>query len=164
MAETVRHIARCRTCIGRPYRVAVDAEVRITYTGGVPHATFVLPILDEDWAAVDAHGQPLSVDELAAQSAIKATNPAIAIASRYPRTLDEVEAAAFKRNGLWCPNCRVLLTREAKPISGTLNPGKRCNSTCHNATSISCDCSCGGANHSKGWTVERAIAHAMGAR
>jgi hypothetical protein len=155
MTETVRHIARCRTCT---YRVAVDAELRIYTVGGQPYAMCVLPILDEDWPTVDMWGQPLDAHVLAAQ---KASRPAIAVRFDRRPALDEAEVNAFKRNGLWCPCCRVLLTREAKPLKATLNPGKRCTRTCHNATSITCDCSCGGVNHSKGWTVERAIAHAL---
>lgn len=161
MAETVRHIARCRASA---YRVAVDAELRIYTTGGVPYATCVLPILDEDWPTCDAWDNPLPPHELAAQAAHKAANPSVPIRFGHRAALDEVEANAFKRNGLWCPNCRILLIREAKPLKATLNPGKRCVPACHNAASITCDCSCGGRNHAKAWTVERAIAHAMGAR
>lgn len=37
-----------------------------------------------------------------------------------------------------------------RPLAATYVEGVRCTRTCHNATSITCECACGGKNHGRG--------------
>lgn len=52
-----------------------------------------------------------------------------------------------------CPECGEL--SQLRALVATYNPDKVCSARCMNARGPSCDCSCGGANHSASHRMER---------
>ena len=48
-----------------------------------------------------------------------------------------------------CPDCHRMM--EANYLKATLRPEVKCSGICIHARGGTCDCSCGGANHGKGW-------------
>jgi hypothetical protein len=48
-----------------------------------------------------------------------------------------------------CPSCGRAM--DYGILAGRVNPDHKCNGVCVNARGPQCDCSCGGANHGKGW-------------
>jgi hypothetical protein len=51
-------------------------------------------------------------------------------------------------NGI-CAGCNRMMTYE--PLVGRVSDVHKCDARCLNARRGSCECSCGGANHGKGW-------------
>lgn len=48
-----------------------------------------------------------------------------------------------------CPHCGGPVTGGL--VDGAYSDGIRCDASCQYARGPSCDCSCGGANHGRGW-------------
>lgn len=51
-----------------------------------------------------------------------------------------------------CPKCGHKAPKYAV-VKGRYNPDHRCDPRCENAVGPSCDCSCGGKNHGRGYLV-----------
>lgn len=150
MTETARYMGRCRTC---PYRAVVDAELFSVTTGGKTSSWFGVPVLDEDYDG-HARARQASYDALNV-AAGRAPLPAHVRMPQMPPwdgfrlDMDGVARRALVRVGLWCPDCSVRI--KAKPLEATRNDSKRCSDVCRRATSITCDCSCGGRMHGRAW-------------
>ena len=150
MTETARYIGRCRTC---PYRAIVDAEMFSVTTQGKTSTWFGIPVLDEDHDDY-TRARRAQTEALYAAAGI-ATPPAHVGMPKMPPwdgfrlDMDGVGRRALIRVGLWCPDCNARI--KAKPLKATRNEGKRCSDVCKRATSITCDCSCGGQMHGRAW-------------
>jgi len=53
--------------------------------------------------------------------------------------------AAMRAAGLACPTHGAEMVY--RPVRGTVNPDKTCDSRCEHAKTAACDCSCGGERH-----------------
>jgi hypothetical protein len=54
-----------------------------------------------------------------------------------------------------CPTCRTPTA--GQPIRGTHNAARRCDDRCMYAKGPDCVCSCGGANHGKGYALSLSL-------
>ncbi|MFZ3343347.1 MAG: hypothetical protein WA213_20890 [Terriglobales bacterium] len=50
-----------------------------------------------------------------------------------------------------CSGCGKMMTPGM--LNGFVRPDHKCNGACVNSRGPNCDCSCGGANHGKGWAA-----------
>lgn len=50
-----------------------------------------------------------------------------------------------------CPSCHRAMNYNQ--LKATLRPDVKCSGICIHARGGTCDCSCGGANHGKGWAA-----------
>ena len=154
MTETARYMGRCRTC---PYRAAVDAELFSVTTGGRTSSWFGIPVLDEDHDDY-TRARRAQTEALWAASGITGLSPRLPAHVRMPQPpawvrfqldMDGIARRALIRVGLWCPTCSGQI--RVTPLKATRNEGKRCSDVCKRATSITCDCSCGGQMHGRAW-------------
>lgn len=60
-----------------------------------------------------------------------------------------VENPIFPDERRRCPNCTAWTKVER--VFGRKSVAKKCDARCLNAKRSSCECSCAGANHGKGW-------------
>lgn len=150
MTETVRYMAACRTC---KRKGVVDAEMFTVIDRHRSYTWAGIAILDEDYddyarrrkqesdklhAATGLHSQP---------GFLRMPQPPSWV--RFSLDMNGVARRALIRVGLWCPDCNDQM--RVKPLKATRNDAKPCNSTCQRATSITCDCACGGKNHGRAW-------------
>lgn len=151
MTETVRYMARCRTCRRKG---AIDAEMYTITLQGRTYTWPGIPILDEDH---NDYTRARAAEASVVRAAAGATYPAHVRMpqppawNRFQLDMDGIARSVLIRVGLWCPDCNDQM--RVTPLKATRNDAKRCNDVCMRATSITCDCSCGGQNHGKAWLV-----------
>lgn len=150
MAETVRYMARCRTC---PRKGAVDAEMFTITLQGRTYTWPAIPVLDEDH---DDYTRRLKQEnDKSYRGPAPQMQPDFLRVpqppswTRFSLDMNGVARRVLIRVGLWCPDCNDQM--RVKPLKATRNDAKRCNDVCLRATSTTCDCSCGGQNHGKAW-------------
>jgi hypothetical protein len=112
-------------------------------------------ILDEDY---DDYARARAADAAAARAAAGGNETAYLRVpqppawNRFHLDMDGVARNVLDRVGLWCPDCSDQM--KVSPLRATRNDAKVCNSVCQRATSITCDCSCGGKNHGRAWLAQ----------
>jgi hypothetical protein len=150
LTGTARYIGRCRTCA---YRAVIDAEMFSVTVQGKTSAWFGIRILDGDH---DDHSRARqasydALNEAAGRTPVPAhvAMPRMAPWDGFRLDMDGVARRALIRVGLWCPDCNVRIL--VKPLKAARNEAKRCSDVCKRATSITCDCACGGQMHGRAW-------------
>lgn len=76
------------------------------------------------------------------------TTAAINYTGRYIATC---KTCKVTRSGRTLPKMCCGLYLRRKEVLGCESPTVKCDARCLNAKRTSCDCSCGGDNHGKGW-------------
>lgn len=150
MTETVRYMAACRTC---KRKGAADAEMFTVTSQGRTYTWPGIRIIDEDHddytraRAAESSALRARISSDGAPAHIRMPQPPAWI--RFQLDMDGVARRVLIRVGLWCPDCNDQM--RVKPLKATHNDAKPCNGTCVRATSITCDCACGGKNHGRAW-------------
>ena len=153
LVEAARYMGRCRTR-GCSYRAVVDAEVRpYTYEGRVLTSD-VIRLLPEDLCEYTVERRAETAAIIAANGYPPQRDPTLTMPdgrswTRFRLDLYGDVRRALIRVGLWCPHCddEIKVTR----LTAKRNDGKTCSRICMQAISSSCECSCGGSNHGRGW-------------
>lgn len=145
--QTVRYVAKCRTC---KRAGAVDAVAYAARIHGRDHEHHGIPIIDEDFPTEASWGGPVAAERYKDWTWVQMPQPPAW--TRFRLDMDGVVYRVLVRVGLWCPDHEQM---RVTPLKATRNESKRCDSRCQSATSRTCDCSCGGEQHGSAWIIQQ---------